>query len=608
MSCRRFICAGVAILALSFSYQNLRSQTLEEILKKHAEALGGEEVLEAHRNSFVEYQIVIPGGLTGEYKSYFKYPNKLRSETDLDVMNTLTDPNGQVRELAGMELEDIRNEIYFNLYGYFFPERAKGKVEYLGREKAPSISYYVVQTTLEGAEPVKLFINPETYLIDKTVSKQDIEVVTNYFSDYKIFGGIQVATSLVINRGDTAYDVTAKLINIELDSQLSDDLFKIPLPREKDYRFLSDRKFVEIPFVLNSNHIYIPVVVNETKTLNFLLDSGAGMPVLHSQTAKDLGLEGVGKLEGRGVGEATQEVNLITLSSIRLGDLVLDSASGVTMDLEPLSKYEGMPLVGILGYDIFSRFVAKIDYENQKLTLYEPSVFEYKGSGQSLPITLEGNHPHIKAMINGQYEGNFTIDCGARSSLALHTPFVEKHDLLMKTGKKLDVFSGIGIGGKVKGKVTRVESVQIGDFRIPFPLTTLASSEKGAFSSEKIDGNIGGGILNRFTVILNYHEKEVILEPNRGFDHEDDFDMTGLWLTRENDITSVDFVIEDSPAARAGMKEGDQLAEINGLSTKDLPLRDIREMLKAGEGKKVILKIRSDGEEKTISLTLEKLI
>jgi membrane-associated protease RseP (regulator of RpoE activity) len=297
------------------------------------------------------------------------------------------------------------------------------------------------------------------------------------------------------------------------------------------------------------------------------------------------------------------------LANVKLGDLVIDSASAMTIGLKPLSKYEGMPVDGILGYDIFSRFVVKVDYENQKLTLYEPSSFKYEGKGEILPITLENSNPHLQAKIDGQYEGNFVIDTGARSELVLYTPFVQKYNFEAKTGKKIDVFSGIGIGGKAPGKVTRVKSIDIGKFNIPAPVTTLSTSEKGAFASEKIDGNIGGGILKRFTVLFDYPNKRMILEPNAKFSYEDDFDMAGLWLTKEGDTTRVDFVVKNSPADKAKIKEGDLIVKINGQSTQDLLLRDIRNMFKAGEGKKVsLIIINSEGKEKTVELKLKKLI
>jgi len=618
MFSKRFLVLVIAGLVLFAGWQNVSAQTLEEILKKHTEALGGEEALKAINSSEAEFEIKVPGGLSGTQKSYFKYPNKLRSETDLKVIRSasaydgqkgwIQDANGQIRELAGKELEGVATDIYFSLYGYLFPERAKGKVEYLGREQSEGVNYHVLKVTPEGADPVKLYINPQTYLIDKTVTKPDIVEATTHFEDYKDVQGIKMPGSVHISSGDTTYDVNAKLIYAEFNPPLSDSLFLAPKPAAPDYTFVAGKTSTEIPFVLASNHIHIPVVIDKSRPLNFILDSGAGGPVVDTDVAKKLGLQTVGKLQARGAGEGTQEANLLTLSRMRVGDVVIDSAAATAISLSFLNKYEGMPIEGIVGYDLFSRFVVKIDYQNQKITLYEPSSFKYEGKGESIPITLEDNHPHIRAIVDGKYEGNFVIDCGARSSLTLYTPFVEEHDLVAKSDKTIDVLAGVGVGGKVMGKATRMQSIKIGDFVIPAPLTTLSSAKAGALSSEKTAGNIGGGILKRFTVIFDYGNKRMILEPNADFAYEDNLDMAGLWLTRENDSTKVDFVVDGSPAGNAGIKEGDVIVSVNGQPAKDLSLRDIRQTLMSGAGNTVALTISSEGKERNIDLTLQKLI
>ncbi len=51
--------------------------------------------------------------------------------------------------------------------------------------------------------------------------------------------------------------------------------------------------------------------------------------------------------------------------------------------------------------------------------------------------------------------------------------------------------------------------------------------------------------------------------------------------------------MEGGPAARAGVKNGDLLEEVDGVDTRGMPLRDVVERLRGDEGTDVTIKVRT---------------
>jgi S1-C subfamily serine protease len=82
--------------------------------------------------------------------------------------------------------------------------------------------------------------------------------------------------------------------------------------------------------------------------------------------------------------------------------------------------------------------------------------------------------------------------------------------------------------------------------------------------------------------------------------------MLGVDLTLTDEGLSVDDVEDGSPAAEAGLQEGDLITAINGVDLAGLDMWEMMEALSESEGELVLTVIR-DGEELTLELDLSDL-
>ena len=59
----------------------------------------------------------------------------------------------------------------------------------------------------------------------------------------------------------------------------------------------------------------------------------------------------------------------------------------------------GRPLDGIIGYDLFDRYVVLIDYDAQVLRLYDSETYQYDAKGEISPISLKRKTPHFTGLL-----------------------------------------------------------------------------------------------------------------------------------------------------------------------------------------------------------------
>lgn len=383
------------------------------------------------------------------------------------------------------------------------------------------------------------------------------------------------------------------------------------IPKEhgggKDYRFVSESGFIKIPFELISNHIYLRAKVNDSLHLNFLLDTGAQSSYLDLSKAFEHQIKKVDRQKVRRV-SFSDDVSFFRLDSIGIGNLTIFDQDVVGLSLSSLSKFEGTTLDGILGYDFLQRFVVEIDYINQILTIYEPDKFNYTGEGEVVKLDLGWYIPKIQAVVDGEHEEMFEIDTGSRNNLDFSAPFVKEHKFLEKYPKYLETSLGFGITGSIQGVVGRIGSFQLGSFLIKSPVTGFYLEDEKSFSSLKIAGKIGGGILKKFKVILDYPHYRMILEKNTNYLLWNRYNTSGIQLIQDDQKILVYQVINDSPAEKAKIKKDDEILSINEVPVSNYSLQELRDILNQEEGTKIELKLQRESKMKKVKLTLKEII
>jgi len=98
------------------------------------------------------------------------------------------------------------------------------------------------------------------------------------------------------------------------------------------------------------------------------------------------------------------------------------------------------------------------------------------------------------------------------------------------------------------------------------------------------------------------------LEPKEYSDMQDrqkgTFYGLGILVTKRNDQVTVITPLEGTPAARLGIRAGDVISDVEGVSTEDLSLDEVVKRLKGPKGTTVNIKIKRIGMKEPIPLTI----
>ena len=225
----------IALAAVSTSA--LYAQTVDEVISKHVDALGGKEKLSQVKSVYTENSMDVMGN-SAPQKEYLIEGKGYKSEVDFNgtsIVQCFTDKGGwAINPMAGStDAQAIPDAIYkagkaqIYLGGAVVDYAAKGyKAELMGKDGGS----FKVKITGDGNESY-YFIDASSYFLTKSIIKsevmgQTIDVTTTY-SDYKKTDfGILYPYAKNIDMG--MFQLSQKTNKLEINKEIDMKIFDMP--------------------------------------------------------------------------------------------------------------------------------------------------------------------------------------------------------------------------------------------------------------------------------------------------------------------------------------------------------------------------------------------
>lgn len=348
---------------------------------------------------------------------------------------------------------------------------------------------------------------------------------------------------------------------------------------------------VTIPAANVGDHLYVQTSLNGQRR-SMLFDTGA--------------TQSFAALDGCRSGSRAQT---LTYRGQSLGNLTFGCA-----EFGP-GSFDGYPFDGLLGYDFIRRAPIHLDYDRRIIRVGVASL-PAGGAGNLQVKLLEddsgGKIPIVEMTLragNKATVGRYILDTGARGTLVVSRRFAAQAGLDDSAAREALVGGGGAVVKALRARLMRIEAIEIGHYRLDRPIVMVTTADQGIFSVPEFDGVIGGGLLNRFNLTLDYAQALIELRPSRRLRSPFTFDQSGLFLIATGSdygtITVLD-VMPNSPAARAGIKVGAIIESVAGRDVRVIGLERVRHRLqRAGT---VTLRFRQDARAQTATIALRPLV
>jgi hypothetical protein len=424
------------------------------------------------------------------------------------------DNSGAVHPLDSDEARTVAvTEAWLAARGYLFPERGRADLVLLAPATEGAETFDRILATPSGGRGVTLWIRRSDRRLARATIELDTRVATVRYRDYRSVDGLALPFDIATDNGDQQETGEARISRYSLQGPSTAEPPRRPSDAPRDAAIRGGASVAYAPLRRDpaSGFALVEARINGGAPLTFILDTG-GHDILTPAAARLLGLPLSGSGFSSGAGAGRTPTQFTRVASLALGDAEMTDQPVVVLQLD-LGQAMGAngattPISGVIGLELFERFTVTLDHAAGRLVLRPPSPQPLAGGAA---IRFTGDMPLIEASVDGR-SGWFGLDTGNTASVILYKAWVEAKGLPAWFDITVDA-AGVGVGGAFTFRRGRAGGLTLAGATLPALPVLLADDHMGALSSRSEAGNIGEGVLSRYTVTFDYAHERVRLDP-----------------------------------------------------------------------------------------------
>lgn len=275
---------------------------------------------------------------------------------------------------------------------------------------------------------------------------------------------------------------------------------------------------VTLPFREVDGWVLVQGSVNGAAPIDFVLDTGASiLAILASGATAHLPLD-LSSAHRMGTDLAGPFGARQDGLDISIGPLTLQDQTVLAIPLETV-KCKGAdmpdpPFQGVLGHELFHRYVVEFDYDRQVVVLHDPGRWTVPEHAIVVPADISGRQPFVEGRVQppsgAPYTARLHVDTGAGIDVSL---FPQANDAIQVPAEG-EESSACFVGGLATYRSGTTVDLAIGE--APQVRTPVMYSLGEEVMDTGQHGRIGARFLRRHNVVFDYANERMVLLPRAG--------------------------------------------------------------------------------------------